>query len=117
MTLYSRRTRILDIATDLQPGDLVDISVTDLPCWALVDRIGNCDEDPYGEDACEGDCDGVIFHVDEDVVTGWHAPRTEYVFARLRADADQATIDAENDAHAEHAAARYAGRLAAAAAH
>jgi hypothetical protein len=106
MTHYSRRTYVRDIA-DLQPGDLIDISVTDRPYWSVVERIGACEEDEYADEHCDGDCDGVIFHVDEGDVAGWHIALHESVPARLVADVDQDDIDAENETHAAASAARF----------
>jgi hypothetical protein len=107
MTHYSRRTYVRDF-TDLQQGDLVDISVTENPYWSVVERIGDCEEDEYADEHCDGDCLGVIFHVDEGDVAGWHIARDESIPARLVADADQDVIDAQNETHAAAAAARAA---------
>src|SRR3954471_21518709 len=103
-THYSRRTYIHDIA-QLEPGDLVDISVTATPYWSVVDHVGACDEDEAGDDVCDGDCIAVIFHVDEGNIAGWHIARDERVPARLLADATQDDVDADNDAHAAAAVA------------
>src|SRR4051794_29367712 len=100
MTHYSRRTYIHHIAA-LEPGDLVDISVTATPYWSVVDHLGGCDEDENGDEVCDGDCRGVVFHVDEGDVAGWHITKDEGgVYARLLADATQDDVDAENEAHA-----------------
>ena len=107
MAHYSRRTYIHDIA-DLQPGDLIDISVTANPYWSVVDRIGDCEDDEDADEHCDGDCVGVIFHVDEGDVAGWHIAPGESVPARLAAEADQDVIDAENETHAAASAARAA---------
>jgi hypothetical protein len=115
MAHYSRRTYIRDIA-DLQPGDLIDISVTANPYWSVVDHIGDCEDDEYADEKCDGDCLGVIFHVDEGDVAGWHIAPDESVPARLTADVDQDVIDTENEAHAAAAAARSAQFAAGAAA-
>lgn len=48
MTHYSRRTYVFDF-TDLQPGDLIDISATAYPYWSVVERIGGCEEDEYAD--------------------------------------------------------------------
>jgi hypothetical protein len=107
MAHYSRRTYVHDFA-ELQPGDLVDISATAHPYWSVVDSIGGCEEDEYADEHCDGDCLGVIFHVDEGDVAGWHITRDESVYARLVADTDQDVIDAANEAHAAASAARAA---------
>ena len=107
MAHYSRRTYVREIA-DLRSGDLIDISVTANPYWSVVDHIGACDDDEYADEHCDGDCIGVIFHVDEGDVAGWHITRAESVYARLAADVDQDAVDAENEAHAAAAAARAA---------
>jgi hypothetical protein len=106
MAHYSRRTYISH-PTELEPGDLIDISVTALPYWSVVDHVGVCDDDEYAED-CDGDCRGVIFHVDEGETTAYHVPAGEHLFARFLAETDQAAIDAQNEAHTEAAAARAA---------
>lgn len=106
MAHYSRRTYVHHIA-ELEPGDLIDISVTASPYWSVVDRIGECDDDEYADEKCDGDCLGVLFHVDEGDVAGWHITRDEAgVYARFQAEASQDVIDAENEAHAAAAAAR-----------
>lgn len=107
MTHYSRRTYVFDFA-ELQPGDLIDISATANPYWSVVERTGGCEEDEYADEHCDGDCLGVIFHVDEGDVAGWHITRAESVYARLVADVDQDVIDAQNEAHAAASAARAA---------
>jgi hypothetical protein len=104
MAHYSRRTYI-PYPTDLEPGDLVDISANGLPYWSVVDHIGVCDDDEYPDD-CEGDCRGVIFHVDEGAITAYHVASGDHVFARLRAEVTQDVIDAENETHDAAAAAR-----------
>lgn len=106
MAHYSRRLFARYIA-ELQSGDLIDISATASPYWSVVDRIGDCDDDEDADEHCDGDCLGVVFHVDEGDVAGWHITRDEVgVYARFQADVDQAVIDAENDTHAAAAAAR-----------
>lgn len=106
MAHYSRRTLVPHFS-GLERGDLIDISVTASPYWSVVDRIGVCDEDADGEETCEGDCLGVVFHVDEGDVAAWHIQKGEGgVYARLRAEVDQDVIDAENETHAAAAAAR-----------
>jgi hypothetical protein len=76
MAHYSRRLFVHHIA-ELEPGDLIDISATADPYWSVVDRIGDCEEDEYADESCEGDCRGVIFHVDEGDVAAWHVTREE----------------------------------------
>ncbi len=105
MAHYSRRTFVHHIA-ELEPGDLIDISVTANPYWSVVDHIGECDEDEYADEKCDGDCVGVIFHVDEGDTAGWHIALDESVPARLVAEVGQDVIDAENETHAAAAAAR-----------
>lgn len=108
MAHYSRRTYIHHIA-QLEPGDLIDISVNAAPYWSVVDRIGACDEAENRGEVCDSDCLGVIFHVDEGIFAGWHITRDEGgVYARLLAEVDQDVIDAENEAHAAAAVARFA---------
>jgi hypothetical protein len=105
MAHYSRRTYVSH-PTELEPGDLVDISVTGLPYWSVVDYVGVCTDDEYAD--CEGDCLGVIFHVDEGETTAYHVEADDHLFARFLAEADQDVIDAQNEAHAAASAARAA---------
>ena len=70
-----------------------------------MDHLGTCADDEDGDDRCEGDCLGVIFFVD-DVDEPYHVAESDEVYARLRAEAGQDVIDAENEAHAAAAAAR-----------
>jgi hypothetical protein len=107
MARYSQRTYVREIA-DLQPGDLVGICVTANPYWSVVDRVGDCVDDEYADEHCDSDCVGVIFHVDEGDVAGWHIAPDESVPARLVADVDHDVIDAENETHAAASAARAA---------
>jgi len=106
MTHYSRRTYIHHHA-ELQPGDLVDVSVTLDPYWATVDHLGECADDEDGDERCDGDCLGVIFFVDE-LDAPYHVLDSDEVYARLRAEATQEDVDAENDEHGAASAARAA---------
>src|SRR5690349_6115434 len=117
MPTYSRPQNVY--VNDLQVGDLLDISVTDMPCWAGVARVGTCDEDvdESGElNDCEydGNCAAVVWIRDDENPDAepWGAHlSSSSVRVRFCADATAAGIDAENDAHAAAAAARYnAGR-------
>lgn len=109
MTSYSRRTYIHD-ERDLQPGDLVDIASGTLPYWVAVDHVGDCLEDENDDADCEGDCLAVIFFVatvDGDTPP-WHVTRADQIHARLLAEATEADVEADNEAQAAAAYARYA---------
>jgi hypothetical protein len=114
MPAYSRWTYVHH-PRELQPGDLVDISDTPLPCAAAADRIGECADDVESDSDC-GDCTVVIFFVESAEVPPWHVNDSDEIYARLLADATETDIEAESAAHAADAAASYADRCAAAAA-
>ncbi len=96
---YSRRMQI-GFASELQRGDLVDMSTTMDPSWVPVARIGACADDADADDYCgdpEG-CEAVIFFDDPDCPL-WHVTEADEIHARLLADADEDTVRAENAAH------------------
>ncbi len=116
MTAYSRPYRVY--VDDVKVGDLLDISATDLPCWAEVARVGACDEDvdEFGElNDCEydGDCAAVVWIRDDENSDAepWGAHLGSSVRVRFAADATDADIEAENDAHAAAHAAAVAARV------
>lgn len=107
MTTYSRRVYIHNV-TDLNPGDLVDISVISAPCWAPVAVVTDHDEDEDADDHCElGDCEAVIFFAGDDAPSPWHvtASDRDWIYARLRTDATGDDVERENTAHTEAACA------------
>lgn len=100
--------------SDVQVGDLLDISATDLPCWAEVARVGTCEEDvdESGElNDCEydGNCAAVVWIRDDENPDAepWGAHLdSANVRVRFAADATAADIEAENDAHDAAVSAR-----------
>lgn len=102
MTHYSRPTYI-HYASELQRGDLVDVSTTLTPYWATVERVGTCADDTDAD--CDGACMAVLFFLDPDDGT-YHVGEADDLYARLTAQDTPADIDAVNDAHTAKAAFR-----------
>jgi hypothetical protein len=113
MKHYSRRTSVR--IDQLGAGDLVDISASALPLWVAVDRIGRCADDEERDEHCEDPdlCDGVIFFVDKAIGVQHVFDEDGVVYARLLADADEPTVEAENEAQAAAHAVAYAAKVAA----
>jgi hypothetical protein len=102
-------SRCLDLqfATELEPGDLVDIATILTPYWVEVDRVGVCDDDPGWDAHCADPdaCLAVVFYVDRSDPEGgpwqWHVTDTDEIRARVRVAVDWAAdeLAAENEAH------------------
>lgn len=114
MTHYSRPLTIN--ASNLAAGDLVDLSVNgDTSYWAEITGVDviACQDDENEDDRdepCEGSCHRVLsLKAEEDGdLTTWHVQPYEAtgVRARLLADATDADVEAENEAHVAAAIAR-----------
>jgi len=114
MNLYSRSVYI-HYPGELKPGDLVDVAITEMSSRATVEHVGDCADDDADEPDCVGECRGVVFLVDTDLVAQYHVGADDDLYARLLATDTQDDVDAETVAHVATAAADYATRVAEAA--
>jgi hypothetical protein len=106
---YSRRLPVCELQ-DLAPGDLVDVSAGEEPCWESVRAVGACEDDLSGDVECDG-CRAVIFFLGENAGV-LHVEWAADLFARFAADCGPAEIEAENEAQARAAHARYTAAVA-----